>query len=65
MPSLWGARPLRCTVTATSGLRVVVAEDQALLRARLVGILERAGMEVVTDAADATGLLRKARAHTP
>ena len=48
-----------------SGLRVVVAEDQALLRAGLVGILERAGIEVVAEAADATDLVRKARAHKP
>lgn len=46
-------------------LRVVVAEDQALLRAGLVGILERSGIEVVGQAADATDLLRKARAHKP
>ena len=48
-----------------SALRVVVAEDQALLRAGLVGILERAGIEVVAEAADADDLIRKARAHKP
>jgi DNA-binding NarL/FixJ family response regulator len=48
-----------------SALRVVVAEDQALLRAGLVGILERAGIEVVAEAADADDLVRKARAHKP
>ena len=46
-------------------LRVLVAEDQALLRAGLVGILERCGIDVVAQAADATDLLRKARAHKP
>jgi DNA-binding NarL/FixJ family response regulator len=46
-------------------LRVVVAEDQALLRAGLVGILEKSGIDVVAQAADATDLLRKARAHKP
>jgi DNA-binding NarL/FixJ family response regulator len=46
-------------------LRVLVAEDQALLRAGLIGILEKAGIEVVAQAADATDLLRKARAHKP
>ena len=46
-------------------LRVLVAEDQALLRAGLVGILEKAGIDVVAQAADATDLLRKARAHKP
>ena len=46
-------------------LRVLVAEDQALLRAGLVGILEKSGIDVVAQAADATDLLRKARAHKP
>lgn len=46
-------------------LRVLVAEDQALLRAGLVGILEKCGIEVVAQAADAGDLLRKARAHRP
>jgi DNA-binding NarL/FixJ family response regulator len=46
-------------------LRVLVAEDQALLRAGLIGILEKAGVDVVAQAADATDLLRKARAHKP
>ncbi|MDP1850070.1 MAG: response regulator transcription factor [Solirubrobacteraceae bacterium] len=46
-------------------LRVLVAEDQALLRAGLVGILEKCGIDVVAQAADATDLLRKARAHKP
>ena len=46
-------------------LRVLVAEDQALLRAGLVGILEKAGIDVVAQAADAPDLLRKARAHKP
>ena len=46
-------------------LRVLVAEDQALLRAGLVGILEKAGIEVVAQAADAPDVLRKARAHKP
>lgn len=46
-------------------LRVLVAEDQALLRAGLIGILDKAGVDVVAQAADATDLLRKARAHKP
>lgn len=46
-------------------LRVLVAEDQALLRAGLVGMLEKAGIDVVAQAADAPDLLRKARAHKP
>ena len=39
------------------GLRVVLAEDAALLREGLVGILERAGHDVVADVADAEALL--------
>ena len=39
------------------GLRVVVAEDAALLREGLVGILERAGHEVVAAVEDADALL--------
>jgi DNA-binding NarL/FixJ family response regulator len=46
-------------------LRVLVAEDQALLRAGLIGILENDGIEVVAQAADAEDLMRKARAHKP
>lgn len=46
-------------------LRVLVAEDQALLRDGLVGMLERSGMEVVAQAGSADDLLRKARAHAP
>ena len=41
----------------SAGLRVVLAEDAALLREGLVGILERAGHEVVADVADAEALL--------
>ncbi|MCL2316192.1 MAG: response regulator transcription factor [Actinomycetia bacterium] len=37
-------------------MRVVIAEDAALLRAGLVSLLERAGHEVVAEAEDAPGL---------
>ena len=37
-------------------IRIVIAEDGALLRAGLVGLLERAGHEVVAQAEDAPGL---------
>jgi DNA-binding NarL/FixJ family response regulator len=46
-------------------VRVVVADDSALLREGLVRLLEEAGMEVVGQAADAEELLRKVRAHKP
>jgi DNA-binding NarL/FixJ family response regulator len=46
-------------------VRVVVAEDQALMREGLVMMLERDGAEVVGQAADAPDLLRKVGAHRP
>jgi len=41
----------------TKPLRIVIAEDAALLREGLVGILERAGHQVVAAVADADALL--------
>ncbi|MBS1885389.1 MAG: response regulator transcription factor, partial [Actinobacteria bacterium] len=46
-------------------MRVVVAEDQALMREGLVLLLEQDGAEVVGRAADAPDLLRKVGAHRP
>jgi DNA-binding NarL/FixJ family response regulator len=46
-------------------MRVVIAEDQALLRQGLVRLLIDAGFEVVAEAADAPDLVRKVRAHKP
>jgi DNA-binding NarL/FixJ family response regulator len=46
-------------------LRVVIAEDQALLRAGLARLLTDAGIEVVAQAGDAPDLLRKVAAHNP
>ena len=46
-------------------LRVVIAEDQALLRQGIVRLLDDAGFEVVAEAADAPDLLRKVAAHKP
>ena len=46
-------------------MRVVVAEDQALLRQGVVRLLEDAGFEVVAQAGDAPDLLRKVGAHKP
>lgn len=44
---------------------MLVAEDQVLLRAGLVRLLEDAGFAVVAEAGDADELLRKVRAHRP
>jgi DNA-binding NarL/FixJ family response regulator len=46
-------------------LRVVVADDAAIVRAGAARLLEDAGFEVVGQAADAEELVRKARAHRP
>ena len=46
-------------------MRVVVADDSVLLREGIVRLLEDAGFEVVGQAGDAEGLLRKVAAHHP
>jgi DNA-binding NarL/FixJ family response regulator len=46
-------------------MKVVIAEDQALLRQGIVSLLVTAGFEVVAEAADAPDLLRKVAAHKP
>ena len=46
-------------------VRIVIAEDQALLREGMVRLLEDAGFEVVAEAGDAPDLLRKVGAHKP
>jgi len=46
-------------------LRVVVAEDDVLLREGMVRLLTEAGLDVVAQAGDAPDLLRKGLAHRP
>jgi len=46
-------------------MRVVVGEDQALLREGIVLLLEEAGFDVVGQAGDAVDLRRKVNAHRP
>jgi DNA-binding NarL/FixJ family response regulator len=46
-------------------IRVVVGEDQMLVREGIVRVLEESGFEVVGVAADAPDLLRKTNAHKP
>ena len=46
-------------------MRVVIAEDSALLRSGLARLLADADCEVVAEAGDADDLLRKVRAHRP
>jgi DNA-binding NarL/FixJ family response regulator len=46
-------------------MRIVIGEDQALLRQGIVRMLGDAGFEVVAEAADAPDLVRKVAAHKP
>ena len=46
-------------------MRVIVAEDSALLREGVVRLLEESGFEVVGQAGDGEELMRKVRAHRP
>src|SRR3954471_6029591 len=50
---------------AVGSLRVVVGEDDVLMREGIVRLLAEAGLEVVGQAGDADDLLRKALAHRP
>ena len=45
--------------------RVLIAEDQVLLREGLARLLEEQGFDVVAQAGDADDLIRKASAHRP
>jgi DNA-binding NarL/FixJ family response regulator len=46
-------------------VRIVIGEDEALLREGLVLMLERAGFDVVDVVADATALIEAAEVHRP
>ena len=46
-------------------VRVVIGEDDVLLREGISRILGEAGLDVVAESGDATDFLRKARAHKP
>ena len=52
-------------MSETARIRVVVGEDQPLVREGIVRVLEEAGLEVVGVAGDAEDLVRKAGAHHP
>ena len=58
MPVGYGSR-------VSAPVRVVVAEDDVLMREGIVRLLGEAGFEVVAQAGDADALLRKALAHKP
>jgi DNA-binding NarL/FixJ family response regulator len=46
-------------------VRVIIGEDDVLLREGIAGILERAGFEVVAQVGDADDFARRAHAHRP
>jgi DNA-binding NarL/FixJ family response regulator len=50
---------------ATPPLRVVIAEDDVLLREGIARLLNESGFDVVAQAGDAEDLLRKGLAHNP
>ena len=58
-------RDLRLQSPVPEPLRVVVGEDNVLLRAGTVRLLQDAGFDVVAQAGDHDDLLRKVRAHRP
>jgi DNA-binding NarL/FixJ family response regulator len=49
----------------TAPVRVVIGEDDVLLRAGIVRVLTEAGFDVVSETGDAESFLRKALAHRP
>ena len=53
------------TEDRTQAVRVVIGEDDVLMREGIVRLLTEAGFEVVAQAGDAPDLLRKALAHRP
>jgi DNA-binding NarL/FixJ family response regulator len=58
-------RPYRGTVVRSSPVRVLVGEDQPLVREGIVRVLEVNGFEVVDTAANARDLVSKALAYRP
>jgi DNA-binding NarL/FixJ family response regulator len=53
------------TVVAEDRLRIVIGEDDVLLREGIVRLLVEAGIDVAAQAGDADDLLRKGLAHRP
>jgi DNA-binding NarL/FixJ family response regulator len=64
MPETEGT-PTDIEAPERGGLRVVVADDNALLREGIASLLEEAGHEVVGRAVDADDLLLKVRSYKP
>lgn len=62
---LTGSRRRAATIVAMNAVRIVVADDDVLLREGLASLLERSGFEVVGQAGDAVELLELVREHRP
>jgi DNA-binding NarL/FixJ family response regulator len=58
-------RPIITAIEATAPTRVVLADDDVLLREGIAGLLERSSFEVVGQADDADGLLQLVDEHEP
>src|SRR5258708_19296838 len=57
--------PVQRVSPAVAPMRVILAEDDVLLRAGLAGLLERSGFDVVGQAGDGAQLLALVRDRTP
>ena len=60
-----GAALSGCPDGSPMSIRIVIGEDQALLRQGIVRLLGDAGFEVVAEAGDAPELVRKVAEHRP
>jgi DNA-binding NarL/FixJ family response regulator len=60
-----GVPPSHTRQMSIAPVRVLICDDQSIVREGVAHILRDAGFEVVATASDATELLRKARAHRP
>jgi DNA-binding NarL/FixJ family response regulator len=63
VPAQAGATTVEYAGHVSGAVRVVVGEDDVLMRAGIVRVLEGAGFEVPAQAGDADSFLRKALAH--
>src|SRR5271156_5121157 len=55
----------RNSAGGTGGLRIVIAEDAAIMRDGLTQTLSRRGLHVVAAGADAEALMRAVQSHQP
>ena len=60
-----GPKEARCSATAEGPIRVLIAEDETIIRMDLRGLLEKNGMMVVAEAADGAQAVELARATKP